>query len=228
MSESRRILIVDDELLIRRALRTSLVYQQYEVCDARSGDEALDLVRSQRFDLVLLDINLPDMTGFEVCRRIRAGFDLGIIMLTVRTGEGDKVAALDAGADDYVTKPFDTPELLARIRANLRRHKDAAVSASDLFACDDFVVDFVEGTVARGEQKLSLSPKQCQLLRYLVFNRGKCLSHRTLLQAIWGPEYGEQLMLLQALIAQVRKKIEPDPSRPRYLTTIPRIGYQFN
>jgi two-component system, OmpR family, KDP operon response regulator KdpE len=227
MSESRRILIVDDELLIRRVLRTSLVHQGYEVCDVRRGDETLDFIRSQKFDLVLLDINLPDMTGFEVCRRIRAGFDLGIIMLTVRTGEGDKVAALDAGADDYVTKPFDTSELLARIRANLRRHKEAFTPASDLFRCDDFVVDFAEAIVTRREQKLRLSPKQCQLLRYLVSNRGKCLSHRTLLQAIWGPEYGDQPMLLQALIAQIRKKIEPDPSQPKYLTTVPHIGYQF-
>lgn len=228
MSDSKRILIVDDELLIRRVLRTSLVHQGYEVCDARRGDETLDFIRSESFDLVLLDVNLPDMTGFEVCRRIRAGFDLGIIMLTVRTAEGDKVAALDAGADDYVTKPFDTSELLARIRVNLRRQPGAVVPASDVFTCDDFVVNFVERTVTRGEQKSSLSPKQTQLLRYLVSNRGKCLSHRTLLQAVWGPEYGEQLMLLQAVTAQVRKKIEPDPSQPKYLTTIPRIGYQFN
>lgn len=227
MSESRRILIVDDELLIRRALRTTLVHQCYEVCDAQRGDETLDLVRSRRFDLVLLDFNLPDMTGVEICRQIRAGFDVAIIMLTVRTSERDKVAALDAGADDYVTKPFDTSELLARVRASLR-HTVTIAPASDFFTSKDFIIDFVERTVTRREQKLRLSPKQCQLLRYLVSNRGKCLSHRTLLQAIWGPEHSEQPMLLQALIAQIRKKIEPDPREPRYLTTVPCIGYQFN
>lgn len=228
MSESGRILVVDDEPQIRRVLRTTLIAEGYEVWDARRGDEALDLIRSEKFDLVLLDINLPDMAGIEVCREIRAGFDVVIIMLTVRARERDKVVAFDAGADDYVTKPFDILELLARIRAYLRRHRVRTGLDRDLFIGDDMVIDFAQRTVTRRETKVRLSPKQCQLLRYLVSNRGKCLSHRTLLQAIWGSDYGEQTMLLQALVAQIRKKIEPDPSQPRYIVTIPWVGYQFN
>jgi two-component system, OmpR family, KDP operon response regulator KdpE len=228
VNESGQILIVDDEPQIRRGLRAILVTQGYEVWDARRGDEALNLIRSENFDLVLLEVNLPDMTGIEVCREIRAGFEVVIIMLTVRSSERDKVAAFDSGADDYVTKPFDTLELLARVRAHLRQHKSPARLDSDSFRSDDFVIDFAGRTVTRQENMMRLSPKQCQLLRYLVSNRGKPLSHRTLLRAIWGPDYGEETMLLQALVAQVRKKIEPNPSQPRYVMTIPWVGYRFD
>jgi two-component system, OmpR family, KDP operon response regulator KdpE len=228
MSEHGRILVVDDDPQIRRVIRTILVSQGYEVWDARTGDEALELTRSQKFDLVLLDMNLPGITGMEVCREIRAGFDVVIIMVTVRSGERDKVAALDAGADDYVTKPFETLELLARIRAHLRGHKTTSGLDSDSFISDDFVIDFAERTVTRQETNIRLSPKQYELLRYLVSNRGKCLSHRTLLQAVWGPDYGEETMILQAVIAQIRKKIEPNPGQPRYIVTIPWVGYRFD
>lgn len=228
MSERGRILVVDAEPQIRQSIRASLVKQGYEVSDARTGDEALDRVRSDKFNLVLLDINLPDMSGLDVCRKIRAGFDVVIIVLTSRRNETDKVAALDGGADDYVTKPFGALELAARVRAHLRRYRTEAGPNEDLFISNGLVIDFADRTVTQQETKMRLSPKQWQVLRYLICNRGKTLSHRTLLRTIWGPDYGEETMLLQAVIAQVRKKIEPDPSQPRYITTIPWVGYRFN
>lgn len=227
MSETGRILVVDDDPQIRRALRTTLIAAGYEVWDARSGDEALELMRLKKFDLVLLDINLPDKSGIQVCRDIRAGFEVVIVILTVRDSEKDKVAALDAGADDFVTKPFDARVLLARIRAYLRRQEIKSGLNSDSFISDDFIIDFAERTVTRDEKKVRLTTKQCQLLRYLVNNRGKSLSHRTLLRAIWGPDYGDQTMLLQALISQIRKAIEPNPREPRYIVTVPWFGYRF-
>jgi two-component system KDP operon response regulator KdpE len=225
MSEAGKILVVDDEAQLRRVLRATLVSKGYEVWDARTGEEALEVVRSERFDLVLLDINLPDMTGIEVCRAMRAGFDVAIIMLTARDGEKDKVAALDAGANDYLTKPFDVMELLARVRAHLRRRRTVA---EDFFVSDDLVIDLARRSITRQGKNFHLSPKQFQLLRFLLENRGKSLSHRTLLQAIWGPDYGEETTLLHALIAQLRKKIEPDSERPRYVVSVPWVGYRFD
>jgi two-component system, OmpR family, KDP operon response regulator KdpE len=225
VSEAGRILVVDDEPQIRRVLQATLCAEGYEVRQARRGDEALDLVRSERFDLVLLDINLPDMTGIDVCRSVRIGFGVKIIMLTVRGSESDKVAALDAGANDYVTKPFDTSELLARIRAHLR-HQRAATS--DVFVCEAFVVDFSQRTVTRQNTKAQLLPKECQVLRYLLENHDRSLSHRTLLKAIWGADYGEERELLRAVIVQLRRKIEPNPGQPRYIVTIPCVGYRFD
>ena len=225
MSESGRILVVDDEPQIRRVLRASLIAHGYEVWDARRGDEALELVRTEDFDLILLDFNLPDASGVDVCREIRTGFNTPIVMLTVRGSEKDKVAALEAGANDYVTKPFDPQELLARIRAQLRRHRRTA--QDEIFVCDDFVVDFTARTVTREGARQHLPPKQFQLLRFLLANRGKSLSHCALLQAIWGPDYGEETALLQAVIGQLRKKIERDPSHPHYIVTVPWVGYRF-
>jgi two-component system, OmpR family, KDP operon response regulator KdpE len=224
-SESRRVLVVENEPHIRRVIKTVLVSKGYEVWDARTGHDALDLIRSEKLDLVLLEINLPDMNGVEVCREIRADFFMVVIVLTDRSSEKDKIAAFDAGADDYVTKPFAASELLARIRAHLRRRKQ--VPQTDVFACDDFVVDFADRHLTRQGKKIHLSPKQRQLLRCLVSDRGKPLSHRTLLRAVWGPDYGEETTLLHAQIVQLRKKIEPDPSHPRYIVTIPWVGYRF-
>jgi two-component system, OmpR family, KDP operon response regulator KdpE len=220
-----RILVVDDDPHVCRVLRTILVKHGYEVWEAQTGDEALDSIRSEKFDLVLLDLNLPDLAGIELCREIRAVFDLVIIVLTARSNERDTVAVLDAGADDYVIKPFDASELLARIRAKLRRHRKAG---SDLFTFNEVVVDFAKRTVSRRDKKMRLPPKQYQLLRYFVSHRGESLSHRTLLQAIWGPDYGEETGLLQAVIMQIRKKIEPHPAQPRYIVTIPWFGYRFD
>jgi len=223
-----RILIVDGEPHIRRVVRTTLVTQGYEVREARTGDQALDHLRSDKFDLVLLEINLPDRSGLDVCREVRAGFDVVVMVLTSRGDETDKVTALDAGADDYVTKPFSASELSARVRAHLRRYAAAAGANDDLFLSDDLLIDFAERTVTREEKKMRLSPKQWQALRYLLSNRGKTVSHYTLLRTIWGPDRTEETTLLRAVIAQIRKKLEPSPKQPRYIATIPWVGYRFN
>jgi two-component system KDP operon response regulator KdpE len=228
VSESGHILIVEDELQLRRTIRSILVAQGFDAWAAQTGAEALNLIRSDKFDLVLLDINLPDMTGIRVCREIRAGSsNVAIVVLTVRDSEEDKLAAFNAGADDYVTKPFKAGELLARIRAHLRRQVAMAELSSDVLRFDECVIDFPRRTITRQGERISLSPKQFQLLRYLVNNRGKALSHRGLLQAVWGADYGEETNLLHAFIANLRKKIERNPSAPRYILTIPWFGYRF-
>jgi two-component system, OmpR family, KDP operon response regulator KdpE len=222
---SARILIVDDEPQIRRVLLTTLTSHGYTVVEARSGEEALERIRAERADLVLLDVNLPKMSGLETCREIRRSMDVPIIMLTVRNSERDKVQALDAGADDYVVKPFGAEELMARIRAALRR----AVPSESLppFASPDFQVDFEKRSVTVKSQPVRLTPKEFELLRHLIANQGKALAHRRLLQAVWGPDYGEETEYLRVFINQLRKKIEPDPQHPRYIHTEPWIGYRF-
>lgn len=224
---SGQVLVVEDEPRLGRAIRTMLLEHGYDCWAARTGKEALDLIRSEKFDLVLLDLNLPDMPGIEVCRQIRAGFDVAIVVVTVRDNEDDKVAAFNAGADDYVTKPFNIQDLTARIRAQLRWRKTGPEAPAEVFRLDDTAIDFAKRTITRGGKEISLSPKQCQLLRYFVTNRGKALSHRKLLQAVWGADYGDETALLQAVIAQLRKKIESDPGEPRYIVTISGLGYRF-
>jgi two-component system, OmpR family, KDP operon response regulator KdpE len=219
------VLIVDDEPQIRRVLRTTLSSQGYTVVEARSGEEALEQIRSERIDLILLDVNLPEMSGLDTCREIRRSKDVPIIMLTVRDSERDKVQALDAGADDYVVKPFGADELMARIRAALRR----AAPAESLppFTSADLKIDFEKRAVIVQGQPVRLTPKEFELLRHLVANQGKALAHRRLLQAVWGPDYGEETEYLRVFINQLRKKIEPDPHHPRYIHTEPWIGYRF-
>ncbi|MBS1831621.1 MAG: response regulator transcription factor [Acidobacteria bacterium] len=221
-----RILVVDDEPQIRRVLRTTLSAQGYEVFDARTGEEALDAIREQRFDLILLDMNMPGMGGLAACREIRAGSDTAIIMLTVRDSEHDKVTALDAGADDYITKPFGSPELSARIRAALRRLPVAAGHA-DVLHLDGVEIDLAVRRVRRNGKELRLTPKEYDLLQYLVANPGTPIPHTKLLQAVWGPDYGDQVEYLRVFVNQLRKKIEPDPSHPRHLLTEPWVGYRF-
>lgn len=221
-----RILVVDDEPQIRRVLRTTLSAQGYEVFDARTGEEALDAIREQRFDLILLDMNMPGMGGLAACREIRAGSDTAIIMLTVRDSEHDKVTALDAGADDYITKPFGSPELSARIRAALRRLPVAAGHA-DVLHLDGVEIDLAVRRVRRKGKELRLTPKEYDLLQYLVANPGTPIPHTKLLQAVWGPDYGDQVEYLRVFVNQLRKKIEPDPSHPRHLLTEPWVGYRF-
>jgi two-component system, OmpR family, KDP operon response regulator KdpE len=228
VSDTARILIVEDDPQLLHVVRATLVNQGYETCAAQRGQQALDMIRSEKFALVLLDLNLPDMRGIEVCRAIRSGLDAVIVVLTISDKETDKVAAFDAGADDYVTKPFKVGELLARIRSHLTRRAGTAELSWNLWCLDDAVIDFSRRTVSRKGIEVSLSPKQYQLLRYLVNNRGKAISHRILLQNIWGAEYGEETNLLQAIVAQLRKKIEPDPGAPRYLVSIPWFGYRFD
>ena len=220
-----RILIVDDEPQIRRVLRTTLASQNYTVAEAKSGDEALEQFREERPDLILLDVNLPDRSGLEVCQEIRRTSDAPIIMLTVRNTERDKVQALDAGADDYVVKPFGSEELMARIRAALRRAVPA--EAMPPFLSADLQIDFEKRVVVAKGQPVRLTPKEFELLRQLVANQGKALGHRRLLQSVWGPDYGDETEYLRVFINQLRKKIEPDPRHPCYIHTEPWVGYRF-
>jgi two-component system, OmpR family, KDP operon response regulator KdpE len=223
--QSATILIVDDEPQIRRVMRTTLSSQGYSVVEAADGEHALDTIRTERADLILLDVNMPGRSGLEICREIRASSDVPIIMLTVRNTERDKVQALDAGADDYVVKPFGVDELLARIRAALRRA--APIEALPPFSSADLKIDFEKRAVVVKGHAVRLTPKEFELLRHLVANQGKALGHRRLLQAVWGPDYGEETEYLRVFINQLRKKIEPDPSRPRYIHTEPWVGYRF-
>jgi two-component system, OmpR family, KDP operon response regulator KdpE len=222
---SATILAVDDEPQIRRVLRATLTAQGYTILEAKSGEEALEIIRSERVDLVLLDVNLPGMSGLETCREIRRASDVSIIMLTVRGAEADKVQALDAGADDYVVKPFGSDELMARIRAALRR-TSAGDSLPNL-ETPDLKIDFAKRVVFVHENQVRLTPKEFELLRHLVANQGKAIPHRRLLQAVWGPDYGEENEYLRVFINQLRKKVEPDPSHPRYILTEPWLGYRF-
>jgi len=222
---SATILVVDDEPQIRRVMRTTLASQGYTVIEAASGDAALETLRSDRADLILLDVNLPGRSGLEACREIRESSDVPIIMLTVRNTERDKVQALDAGADDYVVKPFGVEELMARIRAALRR--GAPAQSLPPFVSADLRIDFEKRVVALQGDAVRLTPKEFDLLRHLVANRGKALGHRSLLQAVWGPDYGEETEYLRVFINQLRKKIEPDPRHPRYIHTEPWVGYRF-
>lgn len=222
-----RILIVDDEPQIRRIMRTTLIGEGYEVDDARTGEEALEKVREFRPDLVLLDMNMPGMGGLSACRAIRSDTSIGVIMLTVRNSEADKVGALNAGADDYITKPFSTPELLARIRAALRRVPASQTSPAKISA-GQLEIDFSARTVRNGATTMRLTPKELDLLRYLAEHQNEVVKHRELLQAVWGPDYGDQVEYLRVFIKKLRNKIEADPEHPEYITTEPWVGYRFN
>jgi two-component system, OmpR family, KDP operon response regulator KdpE len=194
-----RILIVDDEPQIRRVLKTALTAQGYEMHEAKSGEDAFDGIRAQRYDLVLLDMNMPGMGGLEACREIRRSSEVAIIMLTVRNSEQDKVAALDAGADDYVTKPFGMPELLARIRAAFRR-LPAAGSSDELLRLDSVVINLGTRRVLRDGKEIRLTPKEFELLSYLVAHPNTPIPHTKLLQAVWGPDYGDQVEYLRVFM----------------------------
>ena len=219
--------MIDDEPQIRRIMRTTLSTAGYEVDDTKTAEEGLEKVREFRPDLVLLDINMPGMGGLAACREIRADPNVAIIMLTVHNTEAAKVEALDAGADDFVTKPFSTPELLARIRAALRRIP-AGQSAPSRLRIGEITIDFAARTVARGTSNAHLTPKELDLLRYLTQHANEAVPHRELLQAVWGPDYGDQVDYLRAFIKSLRKKVEPDPEHPQYIMTEPWIGYRFN
>jgi two-component system KDP operon response regulator KdpE len=222
-----RILVVDDEPQIRRIMRTTLTGAGYEVDDAKTGEEAFEKVREFRPELVLLDINMPGMGGLEACRAIRADQNVAIIMLTVHNTEAAKVEALDAGADDFITKPFSTPELLARIRAALRR-VPVSQSAASKIRVGELTIDFAARVVSRGDSAIHLTPKELELLRYLTQHANEVVPHRELLQAIWGPDYGDEVNYLRAFIKTLRKKIETNPDHPQFVTTEPWIGYRFN
>jgi len=223
-----KILVVDDDLQIRRVMRKMLVGQGYMVNDARSGEEALEVLRRGRHDLVLLDLAMPGMGGLEACRAIRAGWDLAIVILSVRDMEKDKINALDAGADDYVTKPCSTQELLARIRAGLRRSPLAPEAAPQVLQTGGLEINFAARRVIAGRHEVRLTRKEFDLLQYLATNPNTPIAHRRLLQAVWGPDYGNEVVYLRVFINQLRKKIEPEPAKPRYILTEPCIGYQFH
>jgi two-component system KDP operon response regulator KdpE len=222
---SAKILIVDDAQQVRRVLRTALSAEGYTIFEAGTGEEALESIRTSTPDAILLDVNMPGMGGLEACREIRRSLDVPILVLTVRNAEQDKVLALDAGADDYVIKPFGMQELLARIRAALRRRGPQAKLSS--FTTKDFSVDFDARQVTVRGEDVHLTPKEFELLRHLVSNAGKPITHRRLLQAVWGPDYGDEPEYLRVMINQLRKKIETDPSRPKLILTEPWVGYRF-
>jgi len=222
-----RILVIDDEPQIRRVMRMTLTGAGYEVDDARTGEDGLIKLREFRPDLVLLDINMPGMGGLAACRSFRVDPNVAIIMLTVQNSEAAKVEALDAGADDFVTKPFSTPELLARIRAALRRVA-VSQSAPHQLHFGELGIDFAARSVTRGTVTFHLTPKELDLLRYLTQHANEAVPHRELLQAVWGPDYGDQVDYLRVFIKSLRKKIETDSERPRYILTEPWVGYRFN
>ena len=224
-----RILVVDDDPQIRRAMKATLTARGYEVSDSRNGEEALEKLRSETYDLVLLDMNMPGTGGIETCRLIRSSSDIAIIMLTVNNTEKDKVEALDAGADDYVTKPFSTPELLARIRATLRRLPQAPDDAGlQQLTLQGVEIDLPSRQVTVRGRTSRLTAKEFDLLSYFLMRPNKTIAHRELLQAVWGPDYGDELEYLRVFVNRLRKKIEPDPSKPRFLVTDAWAGYRFH
>ena len=224
-----RILVVDDDPQIRRTMKATLTARHYEVSDSRNGEEALDKLRSETFDLVLLDMNMPGTGGIETCRLIRSSSDVAIIMLTVNNAEKDKVEALDAGADDYVTKPFSMPELLARIRATLRRLPQAPDEAGlQQLTLEGVEIDLPSRQVTVLGRTARLTAKEFDLLSYFLIRPNKTIAHRELLQAVWGPDYGDELEYLRVFVNRLRKKIEPDPSKPRFLVTDAWAGYRFH
>jgi two-component system KDP operon response regulator KdpE len=225
---SGRILVVDDEPQLRRVMRSALTRQNYFVADARTGEEAVELLRKDRFDLIILDRNMPGMSGLDICRQIRSGSDIGIIILTVRKAESDKIEALDAGADDYVTKPFSMPELLARIRANLRRVSVSPQEAARVIAFDGIEINLASRHASVHGRDVRLRRKEFEVLQYLVTNPDVAIPHGKILQAIWGPDYGNEVEYLHVVINQLRKKLEPEPTKPKYLLTEPRVGYRFH
>jgi two-component system KDP operon response regulator KdpE len=225
--KTAKILVVDDDPQLRRVMKAALTKQEYIIGDARSGEAALEKLRDERYDLVILDRNMPGMGGIEACRSIREHSDMGIIMLTVRKTEEEKIEALDAGADDYITKPFSMPELLARIRANLRRAPLATRQGSNLITFDQVQVDLDTHHVSIQGRDVRLTPKQFEVLNYLIANPNVSIPHAKILQAVWGPDYGGEVEYLHVLVNQLRKRIEPDPSKPRYILTEPWFGYRF-
>ncbi len=227
MITNRTILLIDDEPQIRKVLRTSLSAHGADVMDVQNGEEALELLREKTVDLILLDMNMSGMGGLETCRAIRAGWDVPIIIVSVRDSDRDKVEALDAGADDFVSKPFSIDELMARIRAALRRTGFATDTTPRHISLPGLEVDFERRRVVAGGQLVRLTPTEFDILRYLVSQANKPVPHRRLLQAIWGPEYSDQIEYLRVFINQLRKKIEPPGPRPTFITTETRIGYRF-
>ena len=224
--EQAHILVVDDEPQITRVLRTSLVAQGYEIRVANDGEMALEIMKNWSPDLIITDLAMPTLNGVELCRRVRTFSQVPIIVLSVRDQERQKIEALDAGADDYITKPFSMNELLARVRANLRRAPKPEEPA-DLIEAGDFRIDLATRTVTVAARELKLTPKEFDLLLYLSHHPHRVVPHRTLLAAVWGANSTEQPEYLRVFIGQLRKKLEQDPAEPKYLLTERWVGYRF-
>ncbi len=223
--EGLRVLVIDDEPPIRRFLRTALAAHDCTVMEASTGEEGLTAAASHRPDLIILDLGLPDVDGIEVTKRLREWATIPIIILSVRGQETDKVSALDAGADDYLTKPFGIGELLARIRVAMRR---AARSTVDpIFTSGDLTVDFLRRVVKQADREVQLTPTEYDLLRALITNAGKVITHNQLLRQVWGPGYEQETHMLRVNISNLRRKLEPDPTRPIYILTEPGVGYRL-
>jgi two-component system KDP operon response regulator KdpE len=222
------VLVVDDEPSLRKVIRASLAASGFSVEECGTGREALGVVQQRPFDLVLLDVNMPGMGGVETCRRIRAlAPRTGIVMVTVRDGEEDKVRALEAGADDYVTKPFRFRELVARMGAVFRRTHPPVASEPEAISIGDLKIDLDRRMLWKGREEIHLSPKEFDLIAFMMKNQGAPLTHARLLRAVWGPEYGGELEYLRSYVRMLRKKIENDPARPEYILTEPWVGYRF-
>jgi two-component system KDP operon response regulator KdpE len=222
---NERVLIVDDEQAIRHFLRVTLTSQAYTVIEAASGQEALSGVTTQKPNIVILDLGLPDIDGVEVTRLLRQWTQIPIIILSVRGSESDKIAALDAGADDYLTKPFGVGELLARLRAALRRV--AQTTNEPVFTSGSLKVDLARRLVTVSGREVQLTPTEYELLRVLITHAGKVLTHHHLLREVWGAEYGEEFHMLHVNISNLRRKIELNPARPRFIITEPGVGYRL-
>ncbi|MBK9215564.1 MAG: response regulator transcription factor [Chloracidobacterium sp.] len=227
MSENKKVLVIDDEPQITRVLRHSLSAHRYDVRTAADGVSGLETFRDWHPDLVITDLQMPEMDGIAVCREIRKAFAVPIIVLSVRGEERTKVEALDAGADDYVTKPFGIDELLARVRAALRRSRNEEDASAPLVD-GDFRIDTATRQVIVAGKTVHLTPKEFDLLSFLFRNRGRVVTHRAILAAVWGGDYTEQTEYLRVFIGQLRKKIEAEPSQPRYILTEPWVGYRFS
>ncbi|HUV51445.1 MAG TPA: response regulator transcription factor [Dehalococcoidia bacterium] len=227
MAKKTKILVVDDEPKIRMFIRANLEARDYEVHLAQDGVEAVEMAARVMPDVIVLDVNMPRMDGIEACKRIREWSNVPIIILSVREDEKDKVRALNEGADDYVTKPFGIDELLARIRVALRHAGAATTTSIPVFTAGDLEVDLAKRVVKLRGKVVKLTRTEYELLAYLVNNHGKVLTHRELLNNVWGPEYGDEAEYVRVFVNQLRHKIEDDPSNPQYILTEPRVGYRF-
>jgi len=228
MSERQKVLVVDDEPQITRVLRHSLMAHSYDVRTAADGLSALDTFRDWSPDLIITDLQMPEMDGIEFCREVRKLSALPIIVLSVRGEEKTKVNALDAGADDYVTKPFGIDELLARVRAALRRRPEAPLGADVKLSEGVFEIDLASREIVVNGESVHLTPTEFELLVFLFRNRGKVITHRAILAAVWGGNFTEQNEYLRVFVGQLRKKLEADPSKPRFIRTEPWVGYRFD
>jgi two-component system, OmpR family, KDP operon response regulator KdpE len=221
------VLVIDNDPQICRMMRVTLIANGFEVADARSGDDGLERFRTSKFDLVLLDVNLPGLSGVEVCRELRETSEVAIIMLSVRAGEMDKTKAFDAGADDYVTKPFSFPELLARMRAMLRRRGRPLYPECKRMRLGEIEIDFEARQVQVQDEEERLTPKEWDLLHYLATHPNRTVTHRELLRGVWGADAGDEKEYLRVFINRLRKKLESSPQNPEYLLTEPWMGYRL-